>query len=213
MDNHQDLRGTIDSLINSDEATQRINQIIKNNMAREQIRQSDLLRTSAAVNIALSPNDLLAQPQPLPNNKDAVLLTRVIVESETSAHLAVKAYQVPGKTELDFVLICFVPDHQNTLKTKFSNLEPVLLQEVTRQLRATCTSAGDALFGMIIVPNYFSDEHDHEHEHQPELDSIANEPYFPPEPPASAPLSQPSQQDVSEHYPPLPPSISGSEIL
>lgn len=168
---------------------------------------SDAQRRAAGSMIQLTAQDLLAEPQPLADSNDAVLLTRVVVESPNSCHMAVKAYQIPGKTELDFVVICFVPDHHDTLKSKFSNPEPVLMQEIVRQLRATCTSPGDALFCMIIATNYFAKNEQEQSGQSEQFDDVIMD---------TAPVTAdelPAAEAPSQLYPSLPPATSADNLL
>ena len=201
-----EFNDAITAILSSDQTRVSIENIVQDRYGREQIRQSDLQRAAASALIRLNNSDILTDPKPLPNGRDAVLLTKIIVDSPTSCHLAIKAYQVPGKTELDFVLICFVPDHQNTMKSRFSTLEPVLLEEITRQLRITCTGPGDALFGMTIVQNYF-DEHSHDNEHDPEAEHTDSSAL----PNADDQLIQ--AQQANSYYPPLPPVAHATNLL
>lgn len=111
------------------------------------------LITSAASYMPIQESDLLATPQPVGDNGDAVVLTKTITRAGNSYTAAIRVKFQDGKPQFDYLL--YTPNELNTLMTQFIKLPPEHAAELERQLAIVCKAEGMVMLCVSVLVGHF----------------------------------------------------------
>lgn len=117
-----------------------------------------LLTLGSAPYLPINPEEILAQPQRLPNgSKTGVVLVKRTINSENAFRVLAGITKKEDGTRT-IQLIAHKPDEFDLSKTKFIPLPAEVGNEIVRQLNELVDSGGHVLLQCVVINEYFNDD-------------------------------------------------------